>query len=127
MTSDGFGEMFEGASADRCAGKFPLISMGGRAEGLECADPGARSYLDSYRYTVFWRTKLGLGGGRVGERQRNGKVINMEWLRIFVKEYYEVFAILILIKEVSLNPSSPYGEYCYVVIINKSPAPQLGT
>ena len=26
--------MFEGDSADMCAGKFPLVSMGGRAEGL---------------------------------------------------------------------------------------------
>ena len=29
--------MFEGDSADMCAGKFPLVSMGGRAEGLACA------------------------------------------------------------------------------------------
>ena len=28
MTSKGFGEMFEGDSADTCVGKFPLISMG---------------------------------------------------------------------------------------------------
>ena len=41
MTSEGLGEMFEGDSADTCAGKFPLVSMGGRAEGLACADPGA--------------------------------------------------------------------------------------
>ena len=34
MTSEGLGEMFEGDSADTCAGKFPLLSMGGRAEGL---------------------------------------------------------------------------------------------
>ena len=33
----------EGDSADMCAGKFPLVSMGGRAEGLACADPGART------------------------------------------------------------------------------------
>ena len=26
-----------------CAGKFPLVSMGGLAEGLACADPGART------------------------------------------------------------------------------------
>ena len=39
----GLGEMFEGDSADPCAGKFPLTSMGGRAEGLLCADPGART------------------------------------------------------------------------------------
>ena len=34
MTSEGLGEMFEGDSADTCAGKFPLVSMGGRVEGL---------------------------------------------------------------------------------------------
>ena len=43
MTSEGLGEMFEGDSADMCAVKFPLVSMGGRAEGLTCADPGART------------------------------------------------------------------------------------
>ena len=43
MTSEGLGEMFEGDSADICAGKFPLVLMGGRAEGLVCADPGART------------------------------------------------------------------------------------
>jgi hypothetical protein len=42
MTSEGLGEMFEGDSADMGAGKFPLVTMGGRAEGLACADPGAR-------------------------------------------------------------------------------------
>ena len=43
MTSEGLGEMFEGDSADTCGRKFPLVSMGGRAEGLACADPGART------------------------------------------------------------------------------------
>ena len=43
MTSEGLGEMFEGDSADTCAGKFPLVSMGGRAEFLACADPEART------------------------------------------------------------------------------------
>jgi hypothetical protein len=43
MTFEGMGEMFEGDSADTCAGKFPLVSMGGRAKGLACADPGART------------------------------------------------------------------------------------
>ena len=28
---------------DMCADKFPLVSMGGRAEGLACAYPGART------------------------------------------------------------------------------------
>ena len=43
MTSEGLGEMFEGDSADTGAGKFPLVLMGGRAEGLVCADPGTRT------------------------------------------------------------------------------------
>ena len=43
MTSEGLGEMFEGDSADMCAGRFRLVSMGGRAEGFACADPGART------------------------------------------------------------------------------------
>ena len=43
MTSEGFGETFEGDYKDTCVGKFPLVSMGGRAEGLACADPGART------------------------------------------------------------------------------------
>jgi hypothetical protein len=43
MTSDGLGEMFEGDSADTCARKFSLTSMGGWAESVACADPGART------------------------------------------------------------------------------------
>ena len=43
MTSEELGEMFEGDSADMCCGKFPLMSMGGRAGGLACPDPGART------------------------------------------------------------------------------------
>ena len=39
FTSEGLGEMFEGDSADTCAGKFPL------AEGLACTDPGARTAI----------------------------------------------------------------------------------
>ena len=42
MTSEGFGEMFEGDSADMCAGKFPLMLMGGQAEGLACAETRER-------------------------------------------------------------------------------------
>ena len=43
MSSEGLGEMFEGDSADMCAGKFSLTSMGGRAEGLACTDREART------------------------------------------------------------------------------------
>ena len=35
--------MFKGDSADACHGKFPLTPLGRRADGLACADPGART------------------------------------------------------------------------------------
>jgi hypothetical protein len=34
MTSEGLGEMFKEDFEDMCAAKFPLVSMGDRAEGL---------------------------------------------------------------------------------------------
>ena len=43
MTSEGLGEMFEGDSAETCAGKIPLVLMGVRAECPACADTGART------------------------------------------------------------------------------------
>ena len=43
MTFEGLGEMFEGDSADMWARKFLLMLMGGLAEGLACADLGART------------------------------------------------------------------------------------
>ena len=48
MTSEGLGEMFEGDSADTCAGKFPLMSMGAerrvsRAQTRERGPPSARA------------------------------------------------------------------------------------
>ena len=47
--------MFEGDSADMCAGKFLLVSIGGRVEGLACADPGARTPIGgSGNYTTFY-------------------------------------------------------------------------
>ena len=59
MTSEGLGEMFEGDSADTSAGKFPLVSIGGQAEGLACADPEARTPIgDSGNFTVVLLIKL---------------------------------------------------------------------
>jgi hypothetical protein len=54
MTSEGLGEMFEGDSADTGAGKFPLVSMGGRAEGLACTDPGARTPIGASGNFLFF-------------------------------------------------------------------------
>ena len=50
MSSEGLGEVFEGDSADMWAGKFPLLSMGGRANGKAPADgergpPSARAEI----------------------------------------------------------------------------------
>ena len=47
--------MFEGDSADTCAGKFLLTSMGGWAEGLACADPGARTPIGVSRILLWHR------------------------------------------------------------------------
>ena len=47
MTSEWLWEMFEGYSADACARKFPLVSMGGQAEGLACADQEARTPISA--------------------------------------------------------------------------------
>ena len=60
MTSEGLGEMFEGDSADTCAGKFPLVSMGGRAEGLACADPGARNPIGASGISSLFIAHLNL-------------------------------------------------------------------
>jgi hypothetical protein len=49
MTSEGLGEMFEGDSADTLLDKFLLVSMGGQAEGLACADPEARTPIGASR------------------------------------------------------------------------------
>ena len=38
MTSEGLGDMLEGDSAETCAGKFPLMSTGGRANSQAWAD-----------------------------------------------------------------------------------------
>ena len=53
MTSEGLGEMFEGDSADMCAEIFLPVSMGGRAEGLVCADPGARTPIGAIQMSSF--------------------------------------------------------------------------
>ena len=53
MTSKGLGEKFEGDSADMCSGKFSLVSLGCRAEGLTCADPGARTPIGASGIASF--------------------------------------------------------------------------
>ena len=50
----GWGGMFEGDSADTCDGKFPVGSMGGRAEGLACADPEARTLIGASGNSVVF-------------------------------------------------------------------------
>ena len=47
ITLEGLGKMFEGYSAEMCAGKIPLVPMGVRAEGPTCADTGARTPISA--------------------------------------------------------------------------------
>ena len=49
MTLEGVWEMFEGYSAETCAGKNPLVPMRGRAKGPACADTGARTPIGASR------------------------------------------------------------------------------
>jgi hypothetical protein len=56
MTFEGFGGMFDDDSADTGAKKFPLVSMGGRAEGLTCTDLGARTPIGAsgiYKHIMY--------------------------------------------------------------------------
>ena len=60
MTSEGLWEIFEGDLADMCAGKFPLVSMRGRAEGLTCADLGARTPIAPAEFSkAFYQYCMG--------------------------------------------------------------------
>ena len=43
MTSERLGEMFKGDPADMCAGKFPLVLMGGRADLSSVSRWGGRT------------------------------------------------------------------------------------
>ena len=43
MTSMGLVRMFKGDFTEKRAEKFQPVSMGGREEGQECADPGTRT------------------------------------------------------------------------------------
>ena len=43
MTLEGLGEVFKGDSADTCAGKFSLVSMGGQADPSSVCKRGART------------------------------------------------------------------------------------
>ena len=77
MTSEGLGEMFEGDSADTSGGKFPLVSMGGRAEGLACADPGARTPIGaSGNYIILFTFVLLFSGNITVIRLKYDKEIS---------------------------------------------------
>ena len=54
MTSEGLGEMFEGDSADTCAEKFPLVSMGDeqRVSRAQTQELGPPSFMERYVWTA---------------------------------------------------------------------------
>ena len=59
MIPEGLGETFDGDFTDMCAGKFPLMSMGGQAEGLACADVEARTPIGvSGNFHILSRDQL---------------------------------------------------------------------
>ena len=56
MTSEGLGEMFEGDSADTCAGNFSLVSMGGRADPSSVRRRGARTPMGERKFIMQMAT-----------------------------------------------------------------------
>ena len=54
--------MFEGNSADMCAGIFLLVSMGGRAEGLACAERVARTPIGASGIVMNFHVDKKFGG-----------------------------------------------------------------
>jgi hypothetical protein len=60
MTLDWLGEVFKGDSADMCAGKFPLVLMGGRADPSNVRRRGARTPIgESGNFTKNHETYFG--------------------------------------------------------------------
>jgi hypothetical protein len=69
--------MYEGDSSDTCAGKFPLVLIGGRAEGLACADPGARTPIDASGNFILL-VNVHVGGWRLIEITTNSAELELE-------------------------------------------------
>ena len=68
MTSEGLGEMFEGDSADTCAGKFPLMSMEKMLK--------MQTYLEPNKYSIDLNKSIFLIRSRmleIGENLRRKK------------------------------------------------------
>ena len=77
MTSEGLGEMFEGDSADMCAGKFPLVSMGAeqrvsRAQTRELGPPSALAEILSVMVCLAWLIRSDLSHKSLNENYSSG-------------------------------------------------------
>jgi hypothetical protein len=70
----------EGHSADTGAGKFPLVSMGGRAEGLACADPGAKTPIGASGNFIYYHSTISLNTKKMIQRavRKNYTRLNYE-------------------------------------------------
>ena len=66
MTLEGLGEVFKGDSADMCAGKFLLVSMGERADPSSVLRRGARTPIGAGRICLIFMTP-----GKVREAQES--------------------------------------------------------
>ena len=93
MSFEGLGEMFEGDSADTCGGKFPIVPMGGQAEGLACADPGARTPIGASG--IFLISSIDVGG-----------IFSVSRLR---PQVFYIFGILLFL--ILRNPCKNFKSY----------------
>ena len=69
--------MFEG---DTCAKKIPLMLMGGKAEGLACTDPGARTPVSVSGYLCLYRTV------HRSHEKKCGCILNINVFLLFVNQ-----------------------------------------
>ena len=79
----GLGVMLEGDSADTCPGKFPLMLMGGRAEGLACTNPEVRTPIGVngiFLNCFFWLPQASFISQKLNDCWKlKICIINLEW------------------------------------------------
>ena len=111
----GLGVMLEGDSADTCPGKFPLMLMGGRAEGLACTDPEARNPIGTNGNFCPWNSK--------------GPITNIFWVHYFHRkckqciDYYincKMFLLLLFLNKINSSNFLTLSLSCFSLSHPKS-------
>ena len=84
MTSDGMGKTFGRCLCRHMRRKFPLVSMGGRAEGLASADPGARTPIGANG--IIFRFQFSIGDFQI-------RGLLMKFTAVQFKPFFTLFEV----------------------------------